>query len=233
MVSLSGSIISSTHYLIQLTGGNKGDALPLPDLVGSLTLDATSGKLALLDTTTKVGKYHDPRDDPNVGINVIDFVGYGSADASETAPAGSPSTTSSIQRSSLIDTDDNSADFIVGSYTPFNSAISVASYIMTAPDSPYDTGQCDMTFPIARNRVTSLTSSQLDYFKTSSETASAKLRYEAWATNQGVSDPYVAESIQPYALITFKDKVTAFSVYASVITLVSGYFLVKRKRLRQ
>jgi len=43
---LSGSVIPHTHYLIQLTGGSKGAALPLPDLVASLTLGATNGKIA-------------------------------------------------------------------------------------------------------------------------------------------------------------------------------------------
>lgn len=230
-VALSGTVQGEGHFLIKLSGGNKGAALPLEDFSSSsINLGATSGKLALLNTTTKVGKYSDPRSDPTVTANVIDFVGYGSANAYETAPAPAPSTTTSISRGSFSDSDDNGADFGVATPSPFNSARGVAAYIMdAAPDSPEDTGGCDAYFPIARSKVTSLTAAQLDFFKTSSLTLSAKQRYEAWALNQGVSDPYVAGLGYLNPPLSQQERVETYVVLTSIISVMSiGYYVIKR-----
>jgi hypothetical protein len=79
---------------------------------------ATAGKVALTNTETALTV-----DNPVGSANVVDFVGYGSADAYEGAgPAPAPSNTTSDLRAGngATDTNDNAADFTAGTPNPRN-----------------------------------------------------------------------------------------------------------------
>ncbi len=119
--NLEGIIYPGAYYIIQQKGGTKGgEELPsVPNVVGSISLATTSGKVALVSAQTEL-----TLNNPTADGNVVDFVGYGSADAFEgTGAAPSPSNTESIRRldnsggqtmgtaGSGYDTDDNAADF--------------------------------------------------------------------------------------------------------------------------
>ena len=119
--------------------GATGAALPAPDVNGStsITLAATAGKIALVNSTTPL-----TGSCPTGNATIVDFVGYGTTancaeiptgtvsgnsrlgvpTTGQTAPA--PSNTTSIQRinNATIDRDNNAIDFITGAPNPQNSA---------------------------------------------------------------------------------------------------------------
>jgi Big-like domain-containing protein/lamin tail-like protein len=118
---LSGTVPAGRYFLVEeATGGAHGSPLPTPDLSGNINLSATAGKVALVDSTTALGNGA-CTEDPSV----IDLVGYGVANCSETSPAPAPSATNADIRagSGCTDTDDNSADFAASAANPRNTTI--------------------------------------------------------------------------------------------------------------
>ncbi|NUR80240.1 MAG: nuclease, partial [Dermatophilaceae bacterium] len=116
--ALTGSVPAGGSYLVQLYGGSTtGAALPTPDVTGTTNLSATSGKVALVtnNTTLACGSNCD------AAAGVKDFVGYGTANDYETAPAPAGSNTTSPTRSGP-DTDNNRADFTAAAPTPGSSS---------------------------------------------------------------------------------------------------------------
>jgi hypothetical protein len=120
--NLSGYINGFSYLLIQQgSGGSIGNPLPSPDIIGTIPMSATQGKIALcIDQITLTGNC------PVAGGNIIDFVGYGStADCYEgSGPATSPSATMAIYRemNGCIDANDNDFDFFAAAPAPRNSA---------------------------------------------------------------------------------------------------------------
>ncbi|WP_206442906.1 lamin tail domain-containing protein [Candidatus Protofrankia californiensis] len=119
VTALSGTIQPGSRYLVKLgSGGSQGAALPTPDATGTTNMSATSGKVALVTTTTALtcGGNCD------TASGVKDFIGYGSANDYETSPAPTLSNTTSATRSNpATDTDNNASDFAKVSPTPQNS----------------------------------------------------------------------------------------------------------------
>ncbi|GAA4081494.1 hypothetical protein GCM10022248_58310 [Nonomuraea soli] len=114
---LSGTIAPGKRLLVQQGAGAGGtQALPAPDVTGSIAMSATAGKVALVTSTTAQAGAGDP-------ALVKDFVGYGTANVSEGAPATGASNTNSVSRAaSPADTDNNAADFTAGAPSPTNLA---------------------------------------------------------------------------------------------------------------
>ena len=114
---LSGSIKAHGYYLVQEgAGSNTAEDLPTPDATDNLSMSGTKGKIALVKSVTAISGKSDS--------NVVDFVGYGSAneyEGSGAAPTLSNST-AAIRSISGVDTDDNSADFTSDTPNPRNSA---------------------------------------------------------------------------------------------------------------
>lgn len=118
---LTGSVPAGRHYLVQQAEGSGGDtALPPPDESGTIAMAGGSGQVLLVDGTTAstVGT-GDLAGNPDL----VDMVGYGTAQSYETAPTGTAltSTTSASRNATGVDTDDNSLDFTKGALTPTNS----------------------------------------------------------------------------------------------------------------
>ena len=116
---LSGVIQPGQYYLIQEAQGNGGSASPpAPDQSGGTNLSATDGKIVLVSNSTLLTGAV-----PS-GSQIVDFVGYGSANASEGSPvAALTNTTAAIRQSGgCSDANNNRADFSVGSPTPRNSS---------------------------------------------------------------------------------------------------------------
>jgi hypothetical protein len=132
-VNLSGAIQPKSYFLILCSGGtSNGIALPTSDLSGtSINLATAGGKVALVNSTTTLSVQS-----PS-GASVMDLIGYGGANASETSPAPQHSNTSALLRSGNGETDSNSnsTDFIVGTPNPRNSASSVNPSIATSVNS--------------------------------------------------------------------------------------------------
>ncbi|MGH3345251.1 MAG: lamin tail domain-containing protein [Carbonactinosporaceae bacterium] len=120
VTGLSGTIAPGTRYLVRLAAGAGGGAqLPAPDATGTTNMSATSGKVALVTSTSELtcGGNCD------TAAGVRDFLGYGSADDFETAPAPALSNTMSATRTDpALDTDNNGADFARVTPSPQSSA---------------------------------------------------------------------------------------------------------------
>ncbi|CAM4049586.1 ExeM/NucH family extracellular endonuclease [Corynebacterium frankenforstense] len=101
--TLTGEVPAGGHLLIAGDGGDNGEQLPGVDLEAGFNFAA---KQAIAELTDASGE-------------VVDLVGWGSAQNFEGAPAGATSNSTSVQRTEEgVDTDDNSADFTVGTPTP-------------------------------------------------------------------------------------------------------------------
>ncbi len=92
---LSGTIQPGQYYLVQERQGNGGTvSLPTPDATGGIGLSASSGKVALVNNSIALSG-----SSPS-GSQIVDLVGYGSANHAEGSAAGELSnTTAAIRRS--------------------------------------------------------------------------------------------------------------------------------------
>ena len=118
VTTLSGSIAAGGHYLVQEAAGAGGTTpLPTPDATGSIAMSATAGKVALVTA----GGALTCGADCDTAAGVKDFVGYGTANDFETAPAPGLSNTTAAVRGAGPDTDNNAADFATGAPNPRNT----------------------------------------------------------------------------------------------------------------
>jgi uncharacterized protein len=129
---LSGSIQPGGYYLVQESAGAGGTvSLPTPDASGNIAMSATAGKVALVSATTA-----------STGAcptaNIVDLVGFGAANCSETAPTPALTNTTAAIRlnGGATDTDSNVADFATGAPTPRNSVPPTSSPSGTGTASP-------------------------------------------------------------------------------------------------
>ena len=117
--TLSGTIQSGHYYLIQEAAGSGGTSnLPTAEATGTINMSATAGKVALTKTQTLLTV-----DNPVSNTNVVDFVGYGSADAYEgsgAAPAPSSTTSDLRAGNGATNTYNNASDFSTGTPNPRN-----------------------------------------------------------------------------------------------------------------
>ncbi|WP_338286779.1 DNA/RNA non-specific endonuclease [Luteolibacter sp. LG18] len=118
--NLSGTLQPGHYYLIQEAAGTGGTTnLPTPQATGSISMSASAGKVALTNTQTLL-----TMSNPVGSSAVVDFVGYGTANAYEgSGAAPTPSATTSDLRAGAgaTDTNNNAADFTAGSVTPRNN----------------------------------------------------------------------------------------------------------------
>ncbi|MGW7685908.1 lamin tail domain-containing protein [Kribbella sp. NPDC054772] len=115
VTKLTGSIAPGTAYLVQEGGGANGQPMPTPNATGTIPMSATAGKIALVTNQTALACGATCHADPAVK----DYVGYGTANDSETAPApGLSNTTSAARTDPAKDTDNNGADFAAGNPSP-------------------------------------------------------------------------------------------------------------------
>ncbi|HEX5733922.1 MAG TPA: lamin tail domain-containing protein [Blastocatellia bacterium] len=118
--ALSGSIAPGGYYLVQEAAGTGGTvSLPTPDATGAIAMAAGAGKVALVSNSTVLSGGC-----PLPNSSIVDLVGYGGATCSETSPTSAPGNTTAVLRrfGGCLDTDNNNADFVVGSPMPRNSA---------------------------------------------------------------------------------------------------------------
>jgi hypothetical protein len=154
--NLTGTIAPGKYYLIQEVCGTTGLDLPTPEVIGSISMSATSAKVALVSNQTIQSSICPIAS----SAGIIDFVGYGTANCREgLAPVSPPSaTTAGVRKSGgCTDTDENLADFDVATPNPRNAS------------SPANT--CSPTIArISSIAVTSTDSNTLIQWRTSYET---------------------------------------------------------------
>ncbi len=121
--NLTGSIAPGGYYLVQESAGAGGTvALPTPDATGSITMSASTAKVALVSNqtamTTTCGS----------GTGIVDFVGYlgGSTGCPLLSPTNAAALSNTTAALRLADgcayTGSNNVDFAVGAPAPRNSA---------------------------------------------------------------------------------------------------------------
>ncbi len=136
------SLQPGQYFLMQFaSNGTIGSPLPTPDFIVPIlqpegfipNLSSSAGKLALINTSTRLTAGACP-----TGASVVDYLGYGSANCSETAPTpGLTATTAGIRKNGgNTDTDNNSADFVIGTPMPRNSGTQIGSFQASISASP-------------------------------------------------------------------------------------------------
>ncbi|MBS7457894.1 pre-peptidase C-terminal domain-containing protein [Coralloluteibacterium stylophorae] len=113
-------------FLVQFNGGSNGAPLPTPDATGNINMSASSGKVALVDSTDGLdcNGGSTPCSDAQLAL-IADLVGFGSAnffEGSAAAPGASNTTALLRAGDGCSDSDDNAADFASAAPAPRNSA---------------------------------------------------------------------------------------------------------------
>lgn len=127
------SIPAGGYFLIQMSStGTNGSPLPAVDhqAAPTIAMAAASGKVALVNGTTALTGCP--------STNVIDLVGYGTANCSETSPTAVLSISDAAFRnnSGCTDTNNNLSDFTLGTPAPRNAATPVFICGTPPPPSP-------------------------------------------------------------------------------------------------
>jgi hypothetical protein len=129
--NLTGSVAAGGYFLVYGASGSVGVAPPAGDVIGTMNLSGTTGKVALVSSTTLLSGACP------TGGNIVDLVGYGSApnckEGATSAPT--PSITNAIFRNNngCTDTDNNGADFTAAPAAPRNSTSPAYPCNCTAP----------------------------------------------------------------------------------------------------
>jgi len=115
---LTGSLSGGGLYLIGEAAGTGGTTgLPATQASGSINLSGTSGTVALVDNSTALTCK--TAADCAADSDIVDLVGYGTAVIHEgSADAPGLSNTTSAQRITTTDTDQNGTDFAAAAPTP-------------------------------------------------------------------------------------------------------------------
>ena len=128
----SGTMVPGRYFLVQLSGGANGVALPPPDATGNIAMAATAGKVALVASTIALSGSVCP-----LATTVADFVGYGTTavcfDGSGRAPAPSATTADLRKAGGCTDSNDNAADFLVSAPFPRNTSSPLNNCIVGPP----------------------------------------------------------------------------------------------------
>lgn len=113
------------YLLVQQAAGAGGTTnLPTPDVIGTIAMGGTGGKVALVSSTTALTGAN-----PSGGA-LVDLVGVGTANGFETAPTAAISNSTAALRKGktagindgCVDTDNNSLDFAIAAAAPRNSS---------------------------------------------------------------------------------------------------------------
>ena len=120
VTALTGSLAPGHNYLIKEAAGAAGTVdLPPPDATGTINMSATTGKVALVSSTSALSGAC-----PSSAA-VLDFIGYGSSpncyEGSGPAPLLTNSTAALRNADGCTDTNNNSADISSGAPNPRNT----------------------------------------------------------------------------------------------------------------
>ncbi|HEY5659676.1 MAG TPA: lamin tail domain-containing protein [Gaiellaceae bacterium] len=173
---LTGSIAPGQYFLVQLaSGGTVGAALPAPDATGTSNVAATSGKIALVRSTTAL-TCGATAGSCSATPGVEDLVGYGDAtDFEGSGSAGAPSSTLSVVRGDggCADTGDNANDFATAAPDPRNSA--AAAHACAGTTSPGASGSAQVDVDVGSVLSVSLDRSSLSFGAAAAGTTPAPL----------------------------------------------------------
>ena len=127
----AGLVVQPGQYvLVQMAAGTGGTTALVPDVLGTTAMSGTSGKVALVTSTAALSG--------STPVGLLDMVSYGSATPIEGTPTPVLSNTTAALRTDAgcTDTNNNAADFVVGSPSPRNSASPLVSCGSTSAPPP-------------------------------------------------------------------------------------------------
>ena len=131
---LTGTLQPGQYLLIQqASGGANGAVLPTAEVTGTISMAATAGKVALLNSTTLIAS---GTTCPS-GASLVDLAGYGSGtncfEGGGSTPA--PSATNAVFRAAngCTDNDNNATDFSAAAANPRNNAVPLAPCANATP----------------------------------------------------------------------------------------------------
>ncbi|MEM8535426.1 MAG: lamin tail domain-containing protein [Chloroflexota bacterium] len=113
------------YYLVQQAEGSGGTTpLPAPDTAGTINMSGSSGKVALVNSTTLLSCGGSTACSDTQLATIVDLIGYGSANFFEgAATVGLSNTTAALRTGNgCSDTDNNSADYSVTTPAPRNTS---------------------------------------------------------------------------------------------------------------
>ncbi len=127
ITTLNGTLQAGQYYLVALATTAAGATLPTVDIAGntSTNLSGTNGKVVLVNTSTGLACNGSSTPcNATQTAQIVDLVGYGTANYSETSAAPALTSTSALLRVArgCTDTNNNSSDFTVGTPSPRNSS---------------------------------------------------------------------------------------------------------------
>lgn len=129
VTALSGVMQPGQYYLVGLRSGANGLALPTADVANNATdMSGTNGKVVLLNSNTGLTcNGGSVVCSPAQLAQIVDLVGYGTANFFEGAVAPAISSSSALLRKNngCQDTNQNGSDFVTGSPAPRNSSSAV------------------------------------------------------------------------------------------------------------
>ena len=119
----AGTTLQPGRYLLIAESAGAGGTALTGDVTGSLALSATTGKVALVSSTTALTGA------PPSSSQIVDVLGFGAANYYEGAPiAALTNTTAALRKGSgCTDSDNNANDFDIGTPAPRNSATAAFS----------------------------------------------------------------------------------------------------------
>jgi Tol biopolymer transport system component len=178
-------LVPGKYFLVQEAAGAGGASnLPTPDATGTINVNGTAAKVALVSSTTAL-----TGSCPS-GANILDLVGYGNTascfEGTGRAPAPSNTTADFRKSGGCLDTNDNAADFVTSAPNPRNSSsaandcstgfrpdISISDLTVTEGDS----GTVNATFNVTLSAAGAQTVTVA--FATADGTATAGADYQA------------------------------------------------------
>ncbi len=163
MVVLNGSVAPGGYFLVQLaSGGAIGAALPTPDQSStSISMGASAGKVALLNTTTTLTA---GTACPSAAITV-DLVAFGTGatcgEGASIAPAPSAANADLRANAGCADQNNNAADFTAAPVAPRNSATAASACacgVQNESNAAAEADYCNVQFPLSLSVTTGMMS---------------------------------------------------------------------------
>lgn len=137
----SVTIQPGQYFLIQEAPGSGGTVnLPAPDVIDTIAMSSSSGKVALVNNATALSGACPSAGSPP---RRVDLVGYGSANCYEgsgATPAPGNTTAAFRAAQGCTDTDNNSTDFTTATANPRNSATTTHACSVSTPTPPSGSG---------------------------------------------------------------------------------------------
>ena len=128
VTSLSGVLQPGQYYLVGMAAVANGSAIPAVDATGTTNMSGTAGKVVLTNTNAGLAcNGGSTACNASQQAQIVDLVGYGTANYFETQAAPGITATTALLRANngCADTNDNSVDFASGVPLPRNAASAI------------------------------------------------------------------------------------------------------------